>query len=155
MDLATKLFEIRKTAGLTQGEFAARLYVTRQAVSRWENGETTPTIDTLKKLAELFSVDANAFFGLTESPVCQSCAMSLKRLDDMGKNADQTVNAEYCHHCYDDGKFSHERTIEEMIESNLRFLQEFNTENGTNYTADEARTILKTHLATLKRWKKA
>jgi transcriptional regulator with XRE-family HTH domain len=151
MDLAAKITHIRKTNRLTQNEFADKLFVTRQAVSRWENGETTPTIDTLKTIAELFKVDANAFFG-TESPVCQSCSMPLQRIDDMGKNADNTANTEYCTHCFDDGKFTHNRTLEEMVESNLKFLDEFNAQNGSTYTPDEARSVLKTHLATLKRW---
>lgn len=154
MDLASKLLKIRKDSGLTQGGFAAKLFVTRQAVSRWENGETTPTIDTLKQIAELFNIDTNAFFGRSDSLICQSCAMPLISIDDLGKNADKTVSAEYCAHCFGDGEFTHDRTIEEMIETNLRFLDEFNAQNGTGYTAEEARTILKMHLATLKRWQK-
>jgi transcriptional regulator with XRE-family HTH domain len=152
MDLANKIIDIRRESGLTQREFAERLYVTRQAVSRWENGETTPTVDTLKTISELFGVDANAFFGRAEAPICQSCSMPIARLDDMSVNEDKTVNTEYCGHCYADGKFTHNRTIEEMVESNLRFLNEFNAESGNSYTEDEAWTILKMHLATLKRW---
>lgn len=153
MSLANKILKIRKNSGLTQEEFAGKLFVTRQAVSRWENGETTPAIDTLKTISELFKIDANAFFS-TESLICQSCAMPLKQIDDLGANADKTANTEYCRYCFNDGKFSHERTIEEMVESNLKFLDEFNAGNGTNYTPDEARIILKMHLAALKRWKK-
>lgn len=69
MYLATKIIDIRKTCNLTQEEFAAKLFVTRQAVSRWENGETTPTIDTLKTISELFKIDANFFFGTSENPI--------------------------------------------------------------------------------------
>jgi DNA-binding XRE family transcriptional regulator len=152
MDLANKITDIRKKNGLTQREFADRLYVTRQAVSRWENGETTPTVDSLKMISELFKIDANAFFGRAEAPICQSCSMPIAGIDDMGGNADKTVNTDYCGHCYADGKFTHNRTIEEMVESNLRFLSGFNAESGNSYTEDEARTILKMHLATLKRW---
>ena len=49
MNMAAKIIEIRKISGLTQNGLAAKLFVTRQAVSRWENGETTPTVDTLKR----------------------------------------------------------------------------------------------------------
>jgi hypothetical protein len=55
-------------------------------------------------------------------------------------------------HCFKDGSFTHNRTIEEMIESNLGFLKEFNAENGTGFSEDEARIVLKAHLASLKRW---
>jgi len=153
MDLAKKILEIRKASGLTQDDFAKKLFVTRQAVSRWENGETAPTLDTLKTVFELFKVDVTAFFG-DDAPICQSCSMPLKRLDNLGINADGTVNTEYCNYCFAGGKFTRDRTVDEMVEANLRFLTEYNEGNGTNYTIDEARTILKAHLETLKRWKK-
>lgn len=153
MNLKETLLSTRQKNNLTQEEFAEKLHVTRQAVSRWENGETTPSIDTLKKVSALFNINPSVFFGV-ETPICQSCAMPLRSLDDLSENADKTANTEYCHHCFDNGQFTHNRTIEEMVESNLRFLKEFNESNGTSYTEDEAWTILKLHLATLKRWKK-
>ena len=153
MELKDTMLNIRRKNGLTQEEFAGKLFVRRQAVSRWENGETTPTLDTLKKVSELFNADAGVLLGLKETPVCQSCAMPLKNLGDFGTDADDTANTDYCGYCFKSGGFTHDRTIDEMIESNLKFLNEFNAGNGTNYTADEARNILKLHLATLKRWK--
>jgi len=153
MNLAGKILEIRKASGMTQEEFAQKLFVTRQAVSRWETGETTPTIDTLKIISDKFKIDANAFFQKEQAPVCQSCAMPLIRVEDFGQNADKTASGDYCVYCFKEGKFSHERTLEEMVESNLKFLKEFNQGNGTNYSKDEAREILKMHLAALKRWK--
>jgi transcriptional regulator with XRE-family HTH domain len=146
---------IRKERSLSQEDFATSLFVTRQAVSRWENGETMPTVDTLKAIAEKYEVDAAALLGLPEPPVCQSCAMPMADIGDFGTNEGGTANIEYCNHCYGDGAFTHSRTIEEMVESNLRFLEEFNAQNGTSYSEDEARTILKMHLATLKRWQTA
>lgn len=155
MNLPNVIMDIRKKFNLTQEELADRLFVTRQAVSRWETGDTTPALETLKKISELFNLDANYLLGVTEPPICQSCSMTLTRLEDFGTNADKTANVEYCHYCFQDGKFTHERTIDEMIETNLRFLDEFNAENGTAYTEDEAKKILKLHLSTLKRWQKA
>lgn len=152
MALQQVIVDIRKQHNLSQEELAEQLFVTRQAVSRWENGETTPTIDTLKALAEKFQVSAEVLLGLSGTPICQSCAMPLASLDDFGTNADDTVNTEYCSHCYADGAFTHNRSLEEMVEANLRFLDEFNAGNGTHYSEDEARTVLKMHLATLARW---
>ena len=43
---------IRQERGLTQQQLAEKLYVTRQAVSRWETGETAPGIDMIKLLAD-------------------------------------------------------------------------------------------------------
>ena len=48
MSIKDTIAAIRKEAGITQEEMARRLYVTRQAVSRWETGETMPGIDMVK-----------------------------------------------------------------------------------------------------------
>ena len=45
------LLELRTQKGLTQEELAEKVYVTRQAVSRWENGDTVPNTETLKVLS--------------------------------------------------------------------------------------------------------
>ena len=51
MTLREKLIVSRNKAGLSQMELAERLGVSRQAVSRWESGDTTPTMDKLKALS--------------------------------------------------------------------------------------------------------
>ena len=51
MAIGDVLVRIRKERNLTQEDLARKLYVTRQAVSRWENGETTPGIDMCKLIA--------------------------------------------------------------------------------------------------------
>ena len=154
MNLAKKIVEIRKLSGLTQDGLAARLFVTRQAVSRWENGETTPTVDTLKRITEIFKVDANSLLGDGEPVFCQSCGMPLARIGDLGENADKSANTEYCSYCFLDGKCKDDFTIDEMVEHNLNWLKEWNEANGTSYTKEEARPLLKSFLSTLKRWKK-
>jgi len=154
MNLQDTILEIRKNNGLTQEEFAEKLFVTRQAVSRWENGETTPAIDTLKAISGLFWVDANTLLG-TGNPVCQSCAMPLKSLDDIAANADKGANTDYCRYCFDGGKFTNDVSVGEMIETNLKYLSHFNAEAGTDFSEEEARKILTQYLPTLKRWNNA
>ena len=56
MTLREKLIVSRNKAGLSQMELAERLGVSRQAVSRWESGDTTPTMDKLKSLARIYGV---------------------------------------------------------------------------------------------------
>lgn len=56
MTLREKLIVSRNKAGLSQMELAERLGVSRQAVSRWESGDTTPTMDKLKTLARIYGV---------------------------------------------------------------------------------------------------
>ena len=56
MILADKIVQLRKKNGWSQEELAAQLNVSRQAVSRWESGDTTPTMDKLKSLARIYGV---------------------------------------------------------------------------------------------------
>lgn len=54
--LANKLYELRKVSGLSQEEFAEKLNVSRQAVSKWERGETLPDTDNLITIAKLYGI---------------------------------------------------------------------------------------------------
>lgn len=53
MDTKEILLELRTKRGLSQEQLAEQVYVTRQAVSRWETGETVPNTETLKLLSRL------------------------------------------------------------------------------------------------------
>ena len=57
------LLNLRTKAGLSQDELAQKVFVTRQAVSRWENGETVPNTETLKLLSRLYNVSINTLLG--------------------------------------------------------------------------------------------
>ena len=52
MEIREILRDLREKKGLTQEELAGRVLVTRQAVSRWETGETQPNIEKLKLLSK-------------------------------------------------------------------------------------------------------
>ena len=56
MSLGQNLKTFRHEKGLTQKDLADKLFVTAQAVSRWENDEVEPSIDMLKTIAELLDV---------------------------------------------------------------------------------------------------
>lgn len=56
-DIARNIKTLRKRAGLTQDDLAEKLYVTRQAVSNWENNKTQPDIDTLLSLSKALNCD--------------------------------------------------------------------------------------------------
>lgn len=79
MDLETKniLLELRKTHGLTQEEMAGKLLVTRQAVSRWENGETLPSIDTLKIISDTFNMPLATLLGMKNNAPAFSNRMNI------------------------------------------------------------------------------
>ncbi len=56
MNLGNKLYNLRKENHLSQEEVANKLHVTRQTISKWELGETSPDITEAKQLADLFAV---------------------------------------------------------------------------------------------------
>jgi transcriptional regulator with XRE-family HTH domain len=56
MEFNQKLKELRQQKGLTQEELANALFVSRTAISKWESGRGYPNIESLKRLAQLFSV---------------------------------------------------------------------------------------------------
>ena len=71
------ILELRTKAGLSQDALAEKVHVTRQAVSRWENGETTPNTETLKLLSKVFNVSINTLLGSPRHLICQCCGMPL------------------------------------------------------------------------------
>lgn len=56
MTTGQKIYELRKSARITQEQFAEKLEVSRQAVSKWESDAAYPETDKIIKIAELFGV---------------------------------------------------------------------------------------------------
>ena len=152
METKDVIFALRTERGLSQDALAEKLYVTRQAVSRWENGETVPNIETLKQLSQFFDVSINTLLGSPRTLICQCCGMPLDASEDMGSNADGSPNRDYCRWCYQRGAFTApEATVEDMIAFDLKF----NEENGHPFgPQEEAERLLRAWLPTLKRWRK-
>ena len=137
---------LRTEKGLSQDELAEKLFVTRQAVSRWETGETTPNIDTLKLLSKLFDVSINTLLGSPRKLICQCCGMPL---DDscISKEPDGVFNEEYCKWCYADGEYTYD---------NMDDLIDFCAENMANehLTEEQVRAYMKEMLPKLNYWKR-
>ena len=104
METKDIILELRNKAGLSQDELAGKVYVTRQAVSRWENGDTTPNTETLKLLSKLFDVSINTLLGSPRQLICQCCGMPLED-SNISKETDGFFNEEYCKWCYVDGEY--------------------------------------------------
>ena len=90
---------------MSQEELADKVFVTRQAVSRWENGETIPNIETLKLLSKFFDVSINTLLGSPQQLVCKCCGMNLEECN-ISKETNGDFNEEYCKWCYSDGNFT-------------------------------------------------
>lgn len=104
MDTKDVIFELRTKNGLSQDELAQKVFVTRQAVSRWENGDTVPNTETLKLLSKFFNVSINTLLGSPDKLICQCCGMPL---DDgiISREKDGSLNERYCKWCYADGEY--------------------------------------------------
>lgn len=56
IEIANKLYRLRKQNGFSQEELASRLGISRQAVSKWERAEVSPDTDNLIALARLYNI---------------------------------------------------------------------------------------------------
>ena len=104
METKDIIYELRTRAGYSQDELAEKVFVTRQAVSRWENGETTPNTETLKLLSQLFRVSINTLLGSPRQLICQCCGMPLED-EILSRETDGILNEDYCKWCYVDGEY--------------------------------------------------
>lgn len=77
MDTKQVILELRTQKGMSQDELAEKVFVSRQAVSRWENGETVPNTETLKLLSKVLDVSINTLLGSPRKLICQCCYSSL------------------------------------------------------------------------------
>ena len=106
METKDIIFELRTKSGLSQDELAEKVFVTRQAVSRWEKGETVPNTETLKLLSKVFDVSINTLLGSPRNLICQCCGMPLEDDCNISKEKDGLYNEEYCKWCYADVDFT-------------------------------------------------
>lgn len=147
METKDVIFELRTQNGLSQDELAEKIYVTRQAVSRWENGETIPNTEALKLLSKVFDVSINTLLGSPRKLICQCCGMPL---DDscISKETDGTFNEEYCKWCYTEGKFVY-TSLDELTDFLVDHM------SNENWPPEQARAFFKAQLPKLNYWQQA
>ena len=105
METKDIILEMRTKTGLSQEELAEKVFVTRQAVSRWETGETVPNTEALKLLSKLFDVSINTLLGSPRQLVCECCGMTVDDSNISHEN-DGSFNEEYCEWCYANGEYT-------------------------------------------------
>ncbi len=140
------IYELRTKNGLSQDELAEKVFVTRQAVSRWENGDTVPNTETLKLLSNLFKVSINTLLGSPNQLICQCCGMPL---DDsiIGRNKDGSLNEDYCQWCFADGTYTYS-DMDDLIEVCVPNMVD------QGFSEEQAREYLKENLPKLDYWKR-
>ena len=146
MNTKDVLHELRTRNGLSQDELAEKVFVTRQAVSRWENGETVPNTEALKLLSKIFHVSINTLLGSPHSLVCQCCGMPLEDAI-LGRNRDGSLNEDYCQWCYADGTYTYS-DMDELIKVCIPQMVK------QGFSEDQARTYMQQKLPTLDYWKR-
>ncbi len=147
METKEILKELREKNNLTQEELAERVLVTRQAVSRWETGETQPNTDTLKLLSREFGVSINTLLGAPRQLVCQCCGMPLNEDGVISREPDGSFNEDYCKWCYADGSFAYASK-----DSLLDFLLS-HAPNPGQMPEKERRAQYDAYLSQLEHWK--
>ncbi len=138
--------ELRTRSGLSQEALAEKIFVTRQAVSRWESGETVPNTETLKLLSALFGVSINTLLGSPRKLICQCCGMPMEDAV-VSREKDGSLNDEYCKWCYADGEYMYSN-MDDLIEVCVKHM------TGEGCSEEQARTYMKQMLPTLGYWKR-
>ena len=145
METKDVLLELRTKHGFSQDDLAEKVHVTRQAVSRWENGDTTPNTETLKLLSKLYDVSINTLLGSPRQLICQCCGMPLED-SSISKEPDGIFNEDYCKWCYADGEYMY-HDMDELINVCV------NNMVNDQFTPDQVRAYLKDMLPKLDYWK--
>ncbi len=146
METKDILLELRTKKGLSQEELAEKIFVTRQAVSRWENGETTPNTETLKLLSKLFDVSINTLLGSPRQLICQCCGMPLED-SNISKEKDGIFNEDYCKWCYAEGEYMY-HDMDDLIDVCVGHMA------NEQFTPEQVRAYMKDMLPKLDYWKK-
>ena len=146
MNTKDVIYELRTKKGLSQDELAEKVFVTRQAVSRWENGETVPNTETLKRLSDLFNISINTLLGSPQKLICQCCGMPLED-EIIGRNKDGSLNEDYCKWCYADGTYTYS-DMDELIDVCVKHMV------SDQFTEEQARAYMKQKLPQLDYWKR-
>ena len=130
METKDIILELRTKNGLSQDELAERLFVTRQAVSRWENGETIPNTEALKLLSKFFNVSINTLLGSPRELVCECCGMPMND-SHISREKNGFFNEDYCRWCYADGEYTLDiwklGDKDKFEEIKAQLISEFNT----------------------------
>lgn len=145
METKDIIYELRTKKELTQEELAEKIFVTRQAVSRWETGETIPNTETLKLLSQLFDVSINTLLGSPRQLICQCCGMPLED-SNISKEVDGFFNEEYCKWCYADGEYMY-HNMDDLIDVCVAHMA------NEAFPPEQIRTYMKEMLPKLDYWK--
>lgn len=146
METKDIILELRTKKGMSQEVLAEKVFVTRQAVSRWETGETVPNTETLKLLSKLFDVSINTLLGSPRQLICQCCGMPLEDCN-ISREMDGLFNEEFCKWCYVDGEYTYDN-MDDLIEFCAGHMA------NEHFSPEQVRAYMRDMLPKLDYWKK-
>ncbi|MBQ0167351.1 MAG: helix-turn-helix domain-containing protein [Treponema sp.] len=147
MEVKEILKNLREKNNLTQEQMAQRVNITRQAISRWETGETQPDTQMLKVLSKEFDVSINTLLGSPRQLFCQCCGMPLSEDSMLSKENDGQFNEDYCKWCYSEGTFAY-KTKDSLLDYLVTHMP-----NPENQNERERRKVFDYHLSQLNHWR--
>ena len=142
--IGEKIKELRINNKMTQKDLAEKLYVTAQAVSRWENGEVEPSLSTLVEIAKIFNVSIDELLNLDikKEPVtpevivekeyvynevpkqhltlCESCNKPIYEQKDLVRVNDKFGSKVICKACHEAQLAQEEKLKKEKIKKNSK-----------------------------------
>jgi len=150
MSIGQVIKVVREERGLTQSQFAHELFVTQQALSRWEKGTAEPSIDMIRLISTRFEVPMARLMEMPDNGFCQSCAMPFYRPEDHGTEPDGTRNGDYCNYCYEDGVFLQAyANSDELVAACAPMMAE-----SCHISVEQAEDCMSALLPNLKRWRR-
>ncbi|MFR2481108.1 MAG: zinc ribbon domain-containing protein [Bifidobacterium longum] len=149
MSIGQVIKVVREERGLTQSQFAHELFVTQQALSRWEKGTAEPSIDMIRLISTRFEAPMARLMEMPDNGFCQSCAMPFYRPEDHGTEPDGTRSGDYCNYCYDDGVFLQDyANSDELVAACAPMMAE-----SCHISVEQAEDCMSALLPNLKRWR--
>ena len=146
MQISQIITKLRKDNDLSQEDLAQKLFVTRQAVSKWECDQSFPESDVLLRISKEFNISVCTLMGAPEARICQSCGMPMSQF----QSAISQSNAQYCGFCWQGDGYAKNMSMDEMIQHVIDAggaPKEFWPDDDT------ARRFLNALLPELERWK--
>lgn len=143
IETATRLYEYRKAHGYSQEELAAKIGVSRQAISKWERSESSPDTDNLIALAQLYGVSLDTLLMGEEEPAKKPETDNVSEEND-GNNDNNETESKVAEN---DTENTADNSQEENTENEIEALQEqpqdniayySNTGNAQNYSNNPA-----------------
>lgn len=87
MKFNEKLIQLRKKEGLSQEELGYKLNVTRQTVSKWELGQTTPEMEKLVEMSKIFNISLDELMNEKDETITQTTKIDDQPIEN--KNSDK------------------------------------------------------------------